>query len=343
MHLFRFIIHRVLHAIPILIGVSIVTFYLINQSPGNYLSSMKLDPRLSDEFIIQEEKRLGLDKPWHLSYLYWIRGVIWGDNAAWTAPWKKGGCLNFGYSFAHNKPVFDVLGDRACNTLLIAFCAMFFAWLVAIPLGIIAGAKQYSAMDKIASSVSFLGLSVPDVFLALLAIYFAKVTGWFPAGGLIDIRNWDEMSGFQRMCDRIHHLVLPTFVLGSAMTATLMRHMRGQILDVLRSDFIRTARAKGLDQRIVLFRHAIRNAINPLITILGYNISGLLSGAFLVEVVMSLPGLGRTTIQAFFEKDLFLVTGSVLLATFMLVVGNLIADILLAISDPRITFQKTEE
>jgi peptide/nickel transport system permease protein len=343
MHLFRFITHRILHTIPILIGVSVVTFYLINQSPGNYLSKLKLDPHLSDEFIIREEKRLGLDKPWYTSYLYWLRGIVWGENRNFTPPGRKGGCLNFGYSFAHNKPVFDVLGERALNTCLIAFCAMLFAWLVAIPLGILAGSKQYSATDKIASSISFLGLSIPDVFLALLAIYFAKITGWFPTGGLIDVRNWDDMTAIQKLGDRIHHLVLPTIVLGSAMTATLMRHMRGQILDVLQSDFIRTARAKGLDRKVVLFKHAVRNAINPLITLFGYHISSLLSGAFLVEVVMSLPGLGRTTIQAFFEKDLFLVTGSVLLATFMLVTGNLVADILLAISDPRITFQKGDQ
>lgn len=332
----RFAIRRILQAVPLLLGASFITFFLINQSPGNYLSRLKLDPQVNQEFIEREEERLGLDKHWLVSYGFWLKGITWGDNPRWTPWWKEGGCLNFGYSFASRRPVFDIIMERAGNTVLISFCALMFGWMVAIPLGIIAAVKQYSWIDKIASGMAFVGLSIPSVFLALLAIYFAKVTGWFPTGGLQDVRDWDTMTGVQRFFDKAHHLVLPTIVLGSGMTATYMRQMRGNLLDVLRSDYVRTARAKGLPESVVIVKHAVRNAINPLITMFGYSISDLLSGAFLVEVVMSLPGLGRTTLQAFFDKDMFLVTASVLLATAMLIAGNAIADILLAITDPRI-------
>jgi peptide/nickel transport system permease protein len=337
-----FIFRRLLQAIPLLLGASFITFFLINQSPGNYLSQMKLNPQVSEEFIEREEKRLGLDKPWIVSYGLWLRGITWGENATWTPWWKEGGCLNFGYSFALRRPVFDVIKERAANTILISICALTFGWLLAIPLGILAGAKQYSWLDKIASGSAFIGLSIPSVFLALLAIYFAKVTGWFPTGGLQNVRGWDSFTGWEKFLNKAHHLVLPTIVLGSSMTASYMRQMRGNLLDVLRSDYVRTARAKGLGEGTVLVKHAVRNAINPLITLFGYSLSDLLSGAFLVEVVMSLPGLGRTTVQAFFDKDLFLVTASVLVATFMLVMGNALADILLAITDPRITFKAAD-
>jgi peptide/nickel transport system permease protein len=339
---FGFIVRRLLQAIPLLLAASMLTFFLINQSPGNYLSQMKMNPQVSREFIEREEKRLGLDRPWVVSYGIWLRGIVWGENAMWTPWWKDGGCLNFGYSFAMRRPVFDIIRERAANTMLISICALGFAWTLSIPLGIVAGARQYSWLDKIASGSAFIGLSIPSVFLALLAVYFAKVTGWFPTGGLQDVRNWDTFSAGEKFLNKAHHLVLPTIVLGSAMTASYMRQMRGNLLDVLRADYVRTARAKGLSERVVLIKHAVRNAINPLITLFGYSLSDLLSGAFLVEVVMSLPGLGRTTVQAFFDKDLFLVTASVLVATFMLVVGNAIADILLAITDPRITFKASE-
>lgn len=334
-----FIFRRILQAIPLLLAASFFTFFLINQSPGNFLTKLKLNPQIPQEYIQREEKRLGLDRPWIVSYGLWLRGIVWGDNKMWTPWWKEGGSLNFGYSFATKRPVLSVIQERAANTVLISLCAMAFSWLVGVPLGIIAGARQYGWMDRIASAIAFLGISIPSVFLALVAIYFAKVTGWFPTGGLSDVRNYESLSFTGRLLDRAHHLVLPTIVLGSSMTAVYMRQMRGNLLDVMRSDFIRTARAKGLSERVVLMRHAFANAINPLITLFGYSISDLLSGAFLVEVVMSLPGLGRTTVQAFFDKDLFLVNASVLVATFMLIAGNVIADILLAVTDPRITFE----
>lgn len=320
-----FVVRRIFHGILILIGVSLLTFFLINQSPGSYLDKMQMDPQVPKAWIQQERDRLGLDKPWIVTYGLWVKGIVTE--------------LNFGKSFEYKEPVFTVMRGRALNTLLLSFCSIAFAWLVAIPLGIIAGYRQYSWFDKTSSAIAFLGISIPDVFLALLAIYLAAQTGWFPTGGLADQRAWDQMNSFQRFLDMGHHLILPTIVLGTGMTAVYMRQMRGHLLEVLRADYIRTARAKGLSERTVLLKHAVRNAINPLITMFGFALSGLLSGAVLVEQVMSYPGLGRLTVQAFFDKDVYLVMADVLTATVMLIVGNLLADIMLAWSDPRIKLE----
>jgi peptide/nickel transport system permease protein len=324
----RFILRRAFHAVLILLAVSLISFFLINQSPGSYLDKYALDPRIPQEWIRAERVRLGLDKPWIVSYGLWMKGIVTE--------------LNFGRSFEHNEPVFNVMLPYARNTLLLSFCALLFAWLVAVPLGIIAGYRQYSIFDRASSAIAFLGLSIPEVLLALLALFFAAQTGWFPTGGLADQRHWDEMSHWRRFLDMAHHLVLPTLVLGTGMLAVYMRQMRGQLLEVLRADYVRTARAKGLSERSVLMRHAVRNAINPLITLFGFSLAHLLSGAVLVEQVMSYPGLGQLTILAFFNKDIYLVMADVLVATAMLIAGNLAADILLAWSDPRIKLENAK-
>ncbi|HOE97986.1 MAG TPA: ABC transporter permease [Candidatus Sumerlaeota bacterium] len=321
----RFLLRRLFHGLLILLGVSFLTFFLINQSPGDFLDRKRLDPQVPREFIEAEIQRLHLDQPWPVVYCFWLKDIVTR--------------LDFGRSFEYKQPVFDVLAGRVLNTLILSFCSVVFAWMLAIPLGIIAGYRQYSLVDKTASAVAFLGVSVPNVFLALLAIFLAARTGWFPTGGLTDQRNWPTMSTAERMLDMAHHLILPTIVLGTGMMAVLMRQMRGQLLDVLQADYIRTARAKGVGERALLLKHAVRNAINPLITIFGFSLSTLLSGSVLVEKVMSYPGLGRLTVDAMFNKDIYLVMASVLVATAMLVLGNLIADLLLAWSDPRIKLE----
>jgi peptide/nickel transport system permease protein len=320
-----FILRRVFHGILILVAVSFIAFFLINQSPGSYLDKFTLDPRISTAKIEAERHRLGLDKPWIVTYGLWLKGIVTQ--------------LNFGQSFEYNQSVFSIMAPRALNTLLLSGCSILFAWLVAVPLGILAGYRQYSLFDRLSSAIAFLGLSIPEVLLALLAVYFAAQTGWLPTGGLTDPTRWATLNRFQRFVDEVRHLVLPTLVLGASMLAVYMRQMRGQLLEVLRADYIRTARAKGLGEGAVLLRHAVRNAINPLITMFGFSLSTLLSGAVLVEQVMSFPGLGQLTIQALLNKDVYLVMADVLVATAMLVLGNLAADILLAWSDPRIMLE----
>ncbi|NNF06048.1 MAG: ABC transporter permease, partial [Candidatus Eisenbacteria bacterium] len=243
--------------------------------------------------------------------------------------------LDFGESFSRHQPVFTVLKTGLLNTLLLGLAAAVITWVVSVPLGIIAAVKQYSFFDKSSSLIAFLGISVPEVFLALLLILLAAVTGWFPVGSMRSM-DYETLSFGGKILDLLHHLILPAIVLATVPLASRMRQMRGNLLDVLRADYVTTARAKGLPESKVIVKHAVRNAINPLITLFGYTLATLISGSLLVEVVMSWPGLGRITLEALQTRDLYLMMGSVLMTSTMLIVGNLVADILLAISDPRI-------
>jgi peptide/nickel transport system permease protein len=307
--------------IPVLLGISLLTFLVMQLAPGDFLSQMELNPQISAETIDSMRARFGLDQPWYVQYLIWLKNIFLH--------------LDFGESFSRHQPVFGVLSTALLNTFLLAVSAAFLTWTLAIPLGILAAVKQHSWIDKLSSLVAFLGLSVPEVFLALLFIMFAAKTGWFPIGGMRSL-NHDELTWGGKLLDLLHHMVLPAIVLATVPLAGRMRQMRGNLLDVLRADYVTTARAKGLPEHQVIMKHAVRNAINPLVTLFGYTLGALLSGAFLVEVVMSWPGLGRITIEALIARDLYLIMGSVMMASTVLILGNLVADILLAITDPRI-------
>ncbi len=309
--------------IPLLLGITFFSFLIISLAPGDYLTDMSQNPQVSAQTIEDLRARFGLDRPWYIQYAKWL----------WNAAH-----LDFGYSFANQVPVFSLIRVRMFNTLILALSAAIFAWGLSIPLGIISAVRQYTWIDRSASFVSFLGLSIPEVFFALLMVLFASKTKLFPVGGMKSI-DFEYISYPAQIIDLIHHLVLPTIVLGSISMAGRMRQMRANMLETLLQDYIQTARAKGLSERAVIYKHALRNAINPLITLFGFTLARLLSGAFLVEVVMSWPGLGRLTLDALFSRDLHLVMGSLLMASVMLIVGNLVADILLALSDPRIQYE----
>jgi len=309
--------------IPLLIGITFFSFLIISLAPGDYLTTMSQNPQISASTIANLRAKFGLDRPWYIQYARWL----------WNALH-----LDFGYSFANQVPVFSLIRKRMFNTLILALSAALFAWGLSIPLGIISAVRQNTWVDRSASFVSFIGLSIPEVFFALLMVLFAAQTEWFPVGGMKSI-DFEYMSYPGQILDLLYHLFLPTIVLGSISMAGRMRQMRANLLDTLLQDYVQTARAKGLSERIVIYKHALRNAINPLITLFGFTLANLLSGAFLVEVVMSWPGLGRLTLDALFARDLYLVMGSLLMASVMLILGNLVADILLALSDPRIRYE----
>jgi peptide/nickel transport system permease protein len=261
-----------------------------------------------------------VDKPWYVQYGYWLKGAVHGD---------------FGYSIAYKVPASQLIFDRLWNTFLLSFAATVLSWCVAVPLGIWAAVKKDSWADRLCSFIAFVGLSVPDVLLALLALMFAAATGWLPVGGA-QSPLYDLMSPGHQFVDRLQHLILPAIVLAASDLAGIMRQMRSNLLDTLRAEFLTAARAKGVSEGWVIYKHALRNAINPLLTIFGYSLAGLLSGAFIVENIMAWPGLGRLTMEALQAKDNFLVVDGVVLAAGLLVAGNFIADLLLAWSDPRI-------
>jgi peptide/nickel transport system permease protein len=315
-----FIVKRVLHLIPILLGVSLLTFLLMALTPGDYYTQLSQNPQISPEKLAQLRAERHLDKPWYIQYAYWLKGAVQGD---------------FGYSVAYKTSASELIASRLWNTFLLSLGATVLAWCVAVPLGIWAAVKKDSWVDRLSSMIAFVGLSIPDVLLALLALMFAAATGWFPVGGS-QSPLYDLMSPGQQFMDRIQHLILPTIVLAAGELAGIMRQMRSNLLDTLRAEFVTTARAKGVPEGWVIYKHVLRNAINPLLTIFGYSLAGLLSGAFIVENIMAWPGLGRLTIEALSAKDYPLVVASVVMAAGLLVVGNFVADLLLAWSDPRI-------
>jgi peptide/nickel transport system permease protein len=224
------------------------------------------------------------------------------------------------------------------STLMLGVAALFFTWVVAIPLGIYAAVHKYSLADKSFSLLTFTALGIPDFFLALLLLYVAATTGLLPAGGMTGFGH-DQMSFLGQMLDYGRHLILPTIAVGIGTIAILQRRMRGNLLDVLAEDYIRMARAKGLPENRVIYKHALRNAINPMVTILGYDLAALLSGFALVENVIGWPGLGQMMLEALQAMDMPLAMAGMMIGALLLLLGNLVADILLALVDPRIKLE----
>lgn len=318
-----YILRRVLQTLPLLFGISALTFLLLQLAPGDFLNTMAENPNISQETLDAMRRRFGLDQPWYVQYGLYLKNIFLH--------------FDFGQSFSRHQPVFAVLREGMANTLLLATAAALVTWGLAIPLGVWAAVRQYTWVDKVLSLLAFLWLSIPEVLSGLLLLFLAARTGTFPVGGMRSL-DWEYLDFWGRAGDLLHHLALPALVVGLIPLASRMRQMRGNLLDVLRLDYVTTARAKGLDERTVVFKHAVRNAINPLITLFGFTLGALLSGAFVAEVIFSWPGLGRITLDALLTQDQYLVLGSVLMASLMLVVGNLIADLLLAVADPRIAY-----
>ncbi len=319
MNLFKYILKRILQVIPLLILVSLISFFIIRLSPVDPLAELRLNPSISQETLNKEMKRLKLDKPIYIQYASWAKSFVQGD---------------LGYTSAGEK-VSTKLKERIPNTLLLTSIVIFMTWIVGIPLGILAAIKKETAFDRILTVISSVGMAIPSFFFAILMLIFAVKTGWFPVGGLTSY-DFNEMSFCGKIMDLSKHLVLPVIVLFTISLSGLQRQMRANMLEVLDSDYVKFARAKGLSENKVIFKHALRNAINPMITLLGFEFAGLLSGAALTEYVFQFPGLGRLILEAVIKSDINLVMASLMMGTIMLILGNLIADILLMIADPRI-------
>ena len=318
-----YVLRRLLQIVPLLLGISALTFLLLQLAPGDFLNTMAENPAISAETLESMRHRFGLDRPWAVQYLLYLKNVFLR--------------LDFGESFARHQPVWVVLREGLGNTLLLASAAALVTWGLAIPLGVWAAVRQYSWVDKALTVFGVIGLSVPEVLSGLLLLMLAARTGWFPVGGMRSL-DWDDLDTTGKAIDLLHHLTLPAIVVGLTPLASRMRQMRGNLLDVLRLDFVTTARAKGLDENVVVFKHALRNALNPLITLFGYTLGALVSGSLIAEIIFSWPGLGRITFDALLTQDQYLVLGSVMMASLVLILGNLVADFLLAIADPRIAY-----
>lgn len=319
MEAFKYIIKRILQTIPLLIMVSLISFFIIRLSPVDPLAELKLNPSVSPATVERERQRLGLDKPIIVQYGKWACSFVQGDLGV-TSTGEK---------------VSQKLKERIPNTLLLTSIVILLTWLVGVPLGIITAVNWKTPFDRILTVLTSIGMAIPSFFFAVLLLIFAVKTGWFPIGGLTS-PNFTDMSFIGKLWDITHHLILPVIVLFTISLAGLQRQMRANMLDVLDSDYVKFARAKGLSEFSVIYKHALRNAINPMITLLGFEFAGLLSGAALTEYVFQYPGLGRLILEAVMKSDINLVMASLMMGAIMLVLGNLIADILLIITDPRI-------
>ena len=319
MQILIYILKRILQSIPLLIIVSILSFFIIRLSPVDPLAELRLNPSVSKETLQKETERLGLDKPIIVQYGKWASSFLRGDLGITS----------------NGEQVSTKLKERIPNTLLLAVVVIFMTWIVGVPLGVLAALKWKSPLDRILTVLTSIGMAIPSFFFAVLLLLFAVKTGWFPVGGLTS-SNFAEMTFGGKILDLAHHLVLPVTVSFTISLASLQRQMRANLLDVLDSDYVKFAKAKGLSEFKVVYKHALRNAINPMITLLGFEFAGLLSGAALTEYVFQYPGLGRLILEAVLRSDINLVMASLMMGAIMLILGNLIADILLIITDPRI-------
>ena len=318
----RLIIQRLLMFIPMLLGITLMTFILMRVTPGNYLDTIRLDPQISQDTIERYQKLYQLDKPLGQQYLHWLKNVC---------------RLEFGYSFHYNVPVVHIIGGRLFNTFILSLTAFLLTWLVALPLGIWAALNRNRWVDRIIQFFSYIFFSLPTFFIAMILLFWASQTGILPLGGMRS-PNFEHLSFLDQLWDVSRHLVIPVVALSLGSIGYMQKIMRGNMLEVLGQQYILTARAKGLSETRVVYVHALRNAINPLITLLGYEFSALLSGAALTEIITSWPGLGSLMLTAVRSKDIYLVMASMLMGSVMFIVGNLLADIALAKADPRITY-----
>ena len=319
MKMWKFILKRILQTIPLLVIVSLISFFIIRLSPVDPLAELRLNPSISQETLQKEKARLGLDKPIIVQYGLWAKSFVQGDLGV-TSSGEK---------------VSVKLAERIPNTLVLTLIVIFMTWMVGIPLGILGAIYNKSKLDRILTILSSVGMAIPSFFFAILLLIFAVKSGLFPVGGLTSY-DFSDMSFGGKIVDISKHLVLPVTVLFTLSLAGLQRQMRANMLDVLDSDYIKFARAKGLSETKIIFKHALRNAINPMITLLGFEFAGLLSGAALTEYVFQYPGLGRLILEAVMKSDINLVMASLMIGSIMLVAGDLLADILLIITDPRV-------
>ncbi len=312
--------------VPLVIGMTFISFLIIKLAPGDYFSQLELNPSISKETIEELKKLYGLDQNLLVQYFKWLVNALQ---------------FKLGYSFAYHKPVVSLIKERLVNTLELTLTSFIFSWLIAVPLGIVAGVYRGKLLDRLITFFSLFGISVPNFFLAFIFMYFAAKTGLFPIGGVVS-QNYQSLSLAGKLLDRLWHMAIPLSVLVIGSIAGLLRLVRSVIIDELQKEYVKVAVAKGLPYKTIVLKHAFRNALNPFLTLIGFDIAGLLSGAALVEIITAWPGMGRLMFEAVMSQDIFVVMASLYIGGIMLVLGNLIADLLIAINDPRVREREVE-
>jgi peptide/nickel transport system permease protein len=316
-----YLIRRLLYTLITLFGISVISWVIITQAPGSPIA-LTLDPKVSPKIIEQMEKNYDLDKPVSQQYFLWLKRLFTGKL----------------YSFKDGRPVLDKIGERIWNTLLLNLIAVLIIFSLAIPLGIFSAKRQYTFMDNLGTFGAYLGISIPSFWLAYLLILGTVKLFGYPVLGM---RSFviEEFTGFESVMDRLWHLLLPSIILAIGGIAALSRYTRSSMLEVIRQDYIRTAKAKGLPEETVYYKHALRNALLPIITLFGFLIPGLIGGSIIIETVFAWPGIGRLAYQAVLSRDYPVVMTINTITAVLVLIGNFVADLLYGIADPRIRFQ----
>ncbi len=318
----RYVIRRILVSIPLIWALATLTFFIIRLAPGDPLS-IYYNPEIDPEVMETIRARLGLDQPLHIQYVKWLGSLAQGE---------------LGVSFSHHRPVFDILLETIPNTLILTFWALVLDLVVGVFIGVVSAVRQYTWVDNVITVSALFIYSMPGFWLGLMMIILLSLKlGVLPASQMESV-DAEYMTWGARAWDRFLHLLMPVFVLGIASAASVARYMRGSLLEVIRQDYIRTARAKGLNERAVIFKHALLNAMIPVITLLGLYVPFLLSGSVITETIFAWPGMGRVAVGAIFARDYPIVMAVNLIAGIMVVGGNLLADILYGVVDPRIRY-----
>jgi peptide/nickel transport system permease protein len=322
--MFGYALRRLILAIPLLIGITFVSFLVIHLAPGEPTdiqsdeSSARSDAKIKQLLI----ETYGLDKPLHIQYWNWVKRLV---------------RLDFGRSFSPDaRPVLQKIGERLPITLLLNIVELLIIVTLAIPIGVLSATRQYSTFDKITTVFVFVGFATPDFWLALmLMILFGVQFGWLPISGLRS-PTWEYLAFWKQQWDFLAHLVLPILVATFGGLAGFSRYMRQSMLEVVRQDYIQSARAKGLPERVVIGKHALRNALLPIVTVLGLSLPGLIGGSVIVESIFAIPGMGQLMVQAVFERDYPVIMGNLVIVATLTLVANLIADLTYSLVDPRI-------
>lgn len=313
----QYLVKRTLVAIPVLLGITMMSYLIISLAPGDAVDLM-VSPGLSKADLERQRVALGLDQPIHVRYVKWLGELVRG---------------NLGYSFLTSRPVSERIGERVAPTVQLMFTALALSYLVAVPLGVVSATRPYSPLDYALTAFGFIGVSLPSFFLGLGAIYiFSLKLDLLPTGGMA------TMGGPGGVADRLAHLVLPTLVLALGNIGSVMRYTRSSMLEVVRQDYIRTARSKGLSERLVIYKHGLRNALIPVLTLIGLQVPLVLGGAIITEQIFQWPGMGRLAIEAITQRDYPVLMGLNLLTAVLVVAGNLLTDALYAWVDPRIKY-----
>lgn len=317
-----YIAKRLLGLLPVLFGITVVTFFVIHLSPGK---PTRLQAEMSPKITLEAREKLdrlyGLDKPIYVQYWQWV---------------KKLAVLDFGKSFTDERPVLVKIGERIPITITIDLLSLFLIFLIAVPIGIMSAVKENSLFDKSSTVFVFIGFATPTFWLALLAMsLFGVQLGWLPISGIKSL-DFEELNFFQKILDISRHLILPVFVSAFGGLAGISRYMRTSMLEVMHKDFIRTARAKGLSEKEVIYKHALKNALLPIVTIIGLSVPGLIGGSVIFESIYAIPGMGKLFFDSVMARDYPVIMGILFVGAILTLLGNLLADVMYACVDPRI-------